>query len=829
MTSSSPGIPRRDLLVRGGSALALPGVFAAPSVASADGDGAVSNARGLAFDTGWRFHRGMGDFQSPGIDDAAWRLVDLPHDWGLEDLPAGAAAGGEGPFDPAAIGGTATGFTIGGEGWYRKSLNLESVAPDARVELVFDGASVVSEVWINGRSLGSHPNGYTPFVLELTPHLVRDGSDLVAVRVRNLGRNSRWYAGSGLYRSVRLDITPPGARLVRWGVAAWTRSIEDGSARIALVTEVEAPEPGLQVRTRLIAPGGEAVAVSSDAAGRVDQTLVLADACLWSPDDPRLYSLETALIRAGSVVDSLTQTFGVRIIAMDAANGLTINGRPLRLRGGCLHHDNGLLGAAAFADADDRRVRLLRARGFNAVRSAHNPASTTFLEACDRHGMLVIEEAFDSWRIAKKPDDYSTVFAERWESDLQAMVRSARNHPSVFMWSIGNEIPERNTAEGVDLSWRLSNALRRLDPTRPVTAGLQEFLGRPVVAAEGVARAGEAGKLDQPSTVFLDVAGYNYKIHDIEADHADWPDRILYASESYASEAFAYRTLVERAPYFLGEFVWTAMDYVGEAGLGLAAVVPDPPPPYLAVSWPVINAYCGDLDLIGGQKPQSLYRDVVWGLSSLEMTVQRPLPAGQVEKIPLWGWSDELVNWSWPGREGETVSVRLYSPGDRVDLFLDGRSAGSVALGPDQAMRASLDIPYSPGVLEAVAWRDGVEIGRRRIETVGAADAVILSAETVLARERGALCYVTIGIADDQGRPVVGEEQKVALEVTGPAELIALGSGAPMATGSLRSNRTRTWQGRALAILRSTGGPGAVQLSVACEGLRPARVTVTPV
>lgn len=811
---------------RGAMALAA-GVAALPLLASTGIQAATPSLATLAlgrdqpFDLGWRFSRGAGDgFEASTMDDTAWRTVDLPHDWSVEDVPGGQAPRQIGPFDKGAVGGTATGFTQGGEGWYRKHFRLNSLPAGAKVEIDFDGISVLSDVWINGHQLGSHVHGYTPFTFDLTPYLVRDGDNVVAVRVRNLGRNSRWYAGSGIYRPVRITVLPTGARIARWGVGAWTRQIADGRANIDIITTIDNADPALTLINRLRDAKGQIVAeTSGPATSGVRQALSVKAPRLWSPDQPNLYTLVTEVKRGQTVLDRLSQPFGIRIVTMDAGSGMKINDVPIKLRGGCIHHDNGLLGAVAYADADDRRVRLLKARGFNAIRSSHNPSSISLRSACDRLGMLLIEEAFDMWHFPKLKEDYSNYIAQDWQQALGAMVLSARNSPSVIMWSIGNEIPDRSTPQGVEWCWQFANEVHRLDPTRPVTAGLNGVLGAPVVASEKAARAGFAGKQDQESSVFLDVAGYNYGMEDIERDHVQYPDRIIYASETFPREAYDYQALVEKVPYFLGEFVWTAMDYLGEAGLGATTRIPVKDQYYFP-QFPWVNAWCGDIDLVGSQKPQSLARDVVWGLSPIEILVQRPIAEGKKEFIAPWGWRDELSSWTWPDAEGKPLAVRLYAAGDKVELRLNDRSIGTKSLTLQEKGIAEFLVPFASGTLEAIAYRSGREIGRKRLETVSAPVRLRVTPERASGRaNRSGLTYVLIELLDEHGRIVPEGEAPVKLVFDGPAELIAFGSANPFAVGALQSRESRTFRGRALAILRSTGVKGAVRIEAKSAGI----------
>jgi beta-galactosidase len=573
--TGSPGrTDRRDVL------MLMTGAAISPLLPTAEAEAAQSRfapGRDQNFDLGWRFFKGTGEgFEAPNFDDSRWRDVDLPHDWSIEDLPNPTPPNRVGPFDAKAEGGANAGYVIGGEGWYRKRFRIAAAA-DAAFEIAFDGIYMVSDVWLNGQLLGTHVHGYTPFAYDLSPHINRDGDNVIVVRVRNIGKTTRFYSGSGIYRPVTLDVFAQPARIARWGVGAWTHRITDRGASVQVTTTIQHAGPGLTLRTRLrSASGSVAAEARSPARDETRQVLQVTKPRLWSPSDPTLYSLETELLRGNRVIDRLVQPFGIRIVAFNADKGMTINGDTVKVRGGCVHHDNGLLGGAAFADADERRILRLKARGYNAIRSSHYPSAQSFRRACERHGMLLIEEAFDIWHVHKTDDDYAKYFAEYWRRDLQATVLSARNSPSVIMWSIGNEIPERTTREGLRYSWELANEVHRLDPTRPVTAAIHSFSGRPVVATERTVGPARAGKPQEASMIFLDVPGYNYRIKDIERDHKLYPERVSYASETFPMDAYDYWDLGERVPYMIGEFVWTAMDYLGEVGIGAAVRRPAP-------------------------------------------------------------------------------------------------------------------------------------------------------------------------------------------------------------------------------------------------------------
>ncbi|MBB5687826.1 glycoside hydrolase family 2 TIM barrel-domain containing protein [Sphingobium boeckii] len=830
--TSAFDLARRDTLRLAAGLVAL---WSVPAGAQTGHPSASPNAvRDRPFDDGWRFHRGDGQgFETASFADQSWREVDLPHDWSIEDLPSSSSTGDGalwrgasipervGPFDRAASdGGLATGFTVGGTGWYRKRFALPEMAVDGRVEVLFDGIYMDSDVWINGHHLGNHPDGYNAFSFDLTPHLNAGGENVLAVRVRNIGHNSRWYSGSGIYRQVKLAVTGP-VRFPRWGIGITTPKVAARAAQVDIATRVEGLRPDVILGLRIMDSAGRVVAERRvEAASEGLVSLVIANPRLWSPDTPALYRLEVELRSGEMVFDRVMTDFGIRNVEIDARRGLRINGRPYKLRGACVHHDNGLLGAAAFPDAEERRVKLLKARGFNAIRTAHNPPSAAFLDACDREGMLVMDEAFDVWNVAKTPDDYHKHFKDNWQRDLGAMVLRDRNHPSVIMWSIGNEIKEKLTPEGNRTAWMLAREVNRLDPTRPITAAVDGFSGRPV--------AGLDGEPDQPAFMYLDIAGYNYRWPEFVPDHARYPGRVMIGTESRPGEMYPVWTLIDDLPYVIGDFVWTGMDHLGEAGWGSPSLVkPGQSGVTNRPDWPWIVNAAGDIDLIGEQRPQSLARDVIWGLSPVEITVQRPVPKGMQEYVGWAAYSDELPSWTWPGKEGELMAVRVYTMGDRVQLLLDGKPVGTKALGPHDMGKAEISVPYAPGELVAVSSRGGKEIGRKALMTRGApAGLRIRPDRTSIASGRSGLAFLTIEIVDSAGHVIPDAFLPLEIAADGPVTLAAFGSANPRWPASFQSPRSHSFQGRALAILRGLGTVGQARVTVSGRGLSSTSVVI---
>jgi beta-galactosidase len=873
--AENDGLRRRDALKIVASLAALPaGGHPAQGQASALVAALGDNQRAQAFDDGWRFHRGdLDGAERNEFDDRRWRVVDLPHDFSVEDLaprPEETSGAGTlwgptalaprvGPFDrERSEGGRNTGWVVGGTGWYRKRFAALTIPAGRHVSVLFDGVYMNADVWLNGHHLGDHPYGYTGFEFDLTPHLSRDGDNVLAVRVRNEGRNSRWYSGSGIYRHVRMSVTGD-VCVPLWGVFVTTPTVSRDAATVVVAVRIENRGDSARevaVRTRLLDSTGTSVAtgdkkqtVAAGGEAAVEHRLDVKSPQLWSTGTPRLYNAEVELAADGRIADRITACFGIRKVEVDAERGLRLNGEPLKLRGGCMHHDNGLLGSAAFDRAEERRVELMRANGFNAIRTSHNPPSPAFLDACDRLGMLVLDEAFDAWERGKNARDYHLYFNDWWRRDVDAMVLRDRNHPSVIFWSIGNEIPEFATPRGIELAKQLSGYVRQLDPTRPVTEAINALFAR--------------GPIDA-AFESLDVGGYNYMRRQYESDHERHPARVIVGTESFPIEAFENWKLVEKHPYILGDFVWTGMDYLGEIAIGCAQlsqptmfdVPPDLLPPgltlpapggnpptggpanplgdflpagtsFLTLEYPWFNAYCGDIDIIGETKPQLWYKRVIWGLSKLEMAVQRPVPEGRKEQLSMWGWSDELKSWTWPGYEGKTIRVRVYSTGDRVRLVLNGKELGVKAVSAETKLTAEFEVPYEAGELKAIALQNGVEIANLTYRTAGRPAKLRLHADrTAIRRTRGELAYVTVEVLDEGGSLVPDAAVQVQFAIAGPGELAASGSANPKDVESFRNPKPRTFHGKCLAIVRPAGQAGTIALRAEAAGLPPASVAV---
>jgi beta-galactosidase len=730
-----------------------------------------------------------------------------------------------GPFDPGqSEGGASTGHVLGGVGWYRKHFTLAAKESNKLVAVRFDGVYMNADFWINGKLLGNHPYGYTSFEFDLTPYLKPAGEEnIIAVRVRNKGKNSRWYSGSGIYRHTWLTVTEP-IHVPTWGVFVTTPEVSKEKAVVKIASEVRnstGADADVAVRTRVLNPKGKTVQtsesnlhLSGNETRTVEQLIEVRSPKLWSPDSPELYSAEIEIVAAGKTLDKTSTRFGIRKIEVDAENGFRLNGQMLKLKGGCIHHDNGLLGSATIDRAEERRVELMKANGFNAIRTSHNPPSPAFLAACDRLGILVIDEAFDCWNEGKNGQDYHLYFKDWAERDIASMVRRDRNHSSVVIWSIGNEIPEQFRAEAT--AKMLREAVLSHDSTRPITQAICSDWGN-------VLR-----NWDQLSDIafrHLDIGGYNYLPDKYESDHTRNPQRVMMATESYPKDFFDYWSLVEQHPYIIGDFVWTAMDYFGESGIGHSALSNEQDS--FLMPWPWFDAWCGDIDVCGFKKPQSYYRDVVWRRSQIEIAIHSPMPEGVYERVSGWGWPDETRSWNWPRQEGKPLQVAVYSRCDAVRLELNGKVIGEKQVSAATKLTAKFDVPYQPGELRAVGLIGGKEVVKTVIKTAGPAKGLRLKADrSTIRADRNDLSYVTVEIVDEQGAVVPNAEIPVRFTVTGAGELAATGSSAPNDAASFRLPLRKTCEGRALAILQPTGAAGEITLKAEADGMKSAATNI---
>jgi len=773
----------------------------------------------LDFDEDWRFSRG--DYAAammPGFDDAGWREVTLPHDWSSE-----------GPFSAEFASGN--GYAPGGVGWYRKHFKLDPAGTNKLVAVEFDGIYDYSEVWINGHLAGGRPYGYSSFQCVLTP-LVRFGAEnVLAVRVdHSRHADSRWYTGSGIYRHVRLRLTDK-LHIAHWGTYITTPEVTPASAIVRVETTIEngtGQAQSFSLQAELCSPEGQSLAqvvTSGTLAGGsntdVVQQIRFADAKLWSPDSPVLYPMKSRLSTGARVVDETTTPFGIRTLRFDPNRGFFLNGIPTKFKGVCLHHDAGCLGAAVPEKVLERRLRILKGIGVNAIRTSHNPPAPELLDLCDRLGFLVMDEAFDEFTPAKnkwvsgrnigEPSrfGYAELFDQWSIVDISDMVRRDRNHPCVVMWSIGNEIDYRNDPFShpvLGTEYRPANppaqnlvtcarpliaAVKKLDPTRPVTAAL--------------ATVAMSDAVDLPG--MLDVVGYNYQEARYGSDHQLYPKRFIYGSEN--GSGWGQWLAVRDNDYVSGQFLWTGIDYLGEAS-----------------RWPNRGSRAGLLDLCGFKKPSAWFRQSLWSDKPMVyLCVAADSGRGRRGVSGGFGRLGAQESWNWPANS--RVTVRCCTTCPEVALMLNGKTLGTNLLSEAAQGWLTWHVPFEPGALKAIGLRDGRPECEFTLKTAGPAQRIELLPDIKQVRaDARDICHVEFRIVDAHGVRVPDAAAELAFTVEGPAKLIGIENGDLNSPATGKESNRNAYHGRGLAIVQSTTKPGRVLLTAKSEGLQEASVEI---
>jgi beta-galactosidase len=738
----------------------------------------------------------------PAFDDSGWRRLKLPHDWSIE-----------GPFGPEYASGN--GYAPGGLGWYRKHFRLPPASKGKMVTLEFDGVYDHSEVWLNGHFVGGRPYGYSSFTCDLTPHLKFDsGENVVAVRVdHSRFADSRWYTGSGIYRHVHLTITEP-MRVAHWGVSVTTPEVKEDSATVRVETTVENNSTNantFSLQSELLTQDGNVVASLSTAGSLtqatnqlVVQQMTLAHPELWTLEVPRLYTIRSRLSVNSTVVDESSTPFGIRSLRFDPDNGFFLNGKSLKLKGVCLHHEAGCLGAAVPEKVWERRLRQLKEIGVNSIRTSHNPPAPELLDLCDRLGLLVKDEAFDEFTPAKNkwvngrnaglPSrfGYAEDFEEWSVRDVQDMVRRDRNHPSIILWSIGNEIdyandpfshpilgreyrPENPSAENLVKHGRpLLEAVKQLDRSRPVTAALAN------VAMSDAVGFGE----------MLDVVGYNYQEARYASDHAKYPKRFIFGSEN--GHPYANWMVVRDNAYVAGQFLWTGIDYLGEAG-----------------AWPNRGSAAGLLDHCGFKKPVAWFRQSLWSDQPMVYLCASTSRPGRARFARFRGEE----SWNWPSNA--TAMVRCFTTCPEVQLLLNNKTVGTKHLADAVGGMLNWEIPFDRGILKAVGSRDGKSLCEFALQTAGPPSRIkLIPDSTQLAAGGSDICHVELRITDAQGVRVPDAQNELTFELAGPAQILGIENGDLNSPPNYNAPTHKAFHGRGLAILQSGMLPGRVTLKV---------------
>jgi beta-galactosidase len=766
------------------------------------------------FDDAWQFH--LGDIptaERSAFDDSSWRKLNLPHDWSIE-----------GPYDAANASGT--GYLPGGIGWYRKTFSLPESARGHKISIEFDGVYRDSDVWINGHLLGHRPYGYSSFEYDLTPHIVFGSPNHIAVRVdHSIVADSRFYTGSGIYRHVWLVTTQP-VHVAHWGTYVRTPVVSDAEALVSFETTVAnqaaAASPVKLVTSIQDAAGHEVATTTSElnlpakSSHTFTQQAVVAKPQLWSLDAPILYTAATRVFAGATLSDEYRTPFGIRTIRFDANTGFYLNGKPLKLKGVCIHHDLGALGAAFNESALERRLKTLKDIGVNAIRCSHNPMAPEEYDLCDRLGLLVMDEAFDEWTGGKNKwiqgrnvaapsrRGYSEAFAEWSTRDIQDMVLRDRNHPSIILWSIGNEIDYPNDPftqargrggarpntpsadELVPVARSLISAVKALDGTRPVTQALADSLSS---NATGLAS-------------LLDVAGYNYLEGNYVRDHQTYPERIILGSEN--SHALSAWQPVAENPWVAGQFLWTGIDYLGESN-----------------RYPDRGSVAGLLDYCGFRKPESYLREALWSARPMIHAAAREAPPQGGR-----GMGRLSEHWNWAADTRKTIPVEVYTNTSSAELFLNGRSLGEKPVANRLQPTLRWDVPFEAGVLRAVGKTDGKEVTHFELTTAGPPHHLELIADKTTLTSAADFAHFEIRVVDNAGHPVLAADPSIEVQVTG-GELVAMDNADPRDVTPVHTHSRKAYQGRILAIVRPTGTAGKIVVRASAPGLPPAEATLS--
>ena len=739
------------------------------------------------FDFGWQFtHRSASPLGSS--KNGTTQTVDLPHDWDIF----------EGPVSGEGATGTGGGWFEAGKGEYRKTF----ATPNADiVKLHFEGVYQKAEVYVNGQKAGQHHYGYTPFTVDVTKYLNKDKKKIneVVVKVDNSEQpNCRWYSGSGIYRHVWLE-TKPALHIAENGVFVTTPEVSAAKAKMQVEVTVQNESQADRNATVVVGGSQLMVAVKAGESKTVSTTLYVNNPRLWSPESPTLYEAKVELKENGTTIDNATAKYGIRSFSFDAEKGFVLNGKPLLINGACVHHDDGVLGAMAFDDAEIRKVRQMNEAGFNLIRTSHNPTTRAFLDACDSIGMLVIDEAFDGWRTQKNPYDYSTVIDSCYREDIHAMVLRDRNHPSIICWSIGNEVIERKDIRVIQTAKLLKQAILDCDTTRPVTEALCAW--------------DSDWEIYDPHFDVLDIGGYNYMIFKHASDHQRNPKRVMWQTESFPRDAFKNWAVVNDFPYVVGDIVWTGLDYLGESSIGRYYYEGERPGEHwFDGGFPEWHgAYCGDVDITGWRKPISHYREVLWHNDTpLYMAVKEP--DGYHGKILETSWSvwPTWESWTWPGWDGKPVEVEVYTRQPEVKLYLDDQLIGTKQVSRDTEFKAVFSVPYKAGTLRAEAGGESVIL-----KTAGEPARLRLTPDrTTMTADGQSLTFITVEVVDKQGTPVPEAAISCEAIVKGAGTLLAFASADLKDTEPYTSPRVKTWKGRALLVVRSAQKKGSVSVSI---------------
>lgn len=811
----------------------------------------------ILWNHGWSVKTGVEDpFGAIFSGGAAGKAVTLPHDAMIEEeRQADAVSGCQYGFYPAKA------YT------YLKTFHAPETWAAGTNILEFEGVMRRAMVFLNGEFLASHSNGYTGFSVDLGPYLRYGQENTLKVLSIQEEKSSRWYPGSGIYRDVWLwqsgksHFLPEKQRIT-------TESVEEDYGVLLLEGQIcngASQAKNLRLEAQIwddgvcVASAASTLPAMAQSMGTWHTRITVDMPKLWSTETPNLYRCVLKLFDGETLLDAHEESFGIRTLQLDARKGLRINGQTVKLRGACIHHDNGIIGAATYYDAEEFRVKKLKEAGFNALRSAHNPMSKAMLRACDEQGMLVMDEFTDMWNEPKNANDWAADFGREWQQELQRMVDKDYNHPCVVLYSTGNELPEIGRVSGADQNRKIAETIHKLDPSRYSTVGISGILAvvddLPLFAAameqqvqpmettggseemNSVMGSAEQQMLDAFSASELltarleaaescvDVIGYNYMTTRHELEHRLHPDRIVVGSETYPPEIPRLWDVVNRNAHVLGDFTWTGYDYIGEAGIGIHHYESE----NHAQGWyPDRLAYVGDIDINGNRRPMSYLRQMAYGLRKAPyLAVERVDRYGKSYDRNSWKYADCIHSWTFPGYEGQCAVVRVLADCEEVELLLNGISLGRKKIGDTEAYTAIFEICYTPGKLEAVGYQNGMPIGRDCLKTAGQVTGLRISADKdALQADGQSLVFVTAELLDEDGNLNCWEEKEVSLCVEGAGTLLGFGSASPSGGGSYQDRAWKTYDGRVMAVIRSTTEEGNIRVTFSAPGCTDAVLTL---
>lgn len=774
---------------------------------------------------------------------------------------------------PEVESGAQTGFYPGGEYIYQKSFFVPEEWKEKKVLLEFEGIYQTAMIYVNGALAATSLYGYWGFYVELNSWLNYGVENRVKVIASNsLVPNSRWYTGSGIYRDVKLMVGDR-IHIPADGVRITTLAQEEESAVVEVAVRLESisrvrekvhVEVFLEKEGAMVTSDRQLVVMYPGTEEMSRHIICIKNPKLWSCDTPELYQCRVQIESAGEILDETVENFGIRTLMLDADHGLRLNGKVVKLRGTCIHHDNGILGANTWKEAEDRRIRQLKEAGFNSIRSSHHPMSKAMLDACDKYGMLVMDEISDMWTVHKNPHDFALHFRECWKEVAEQMVAKDYNHPSVALYSTGNEISEAGSEAGAMINRNMCNRIHELDHTRYTTMGqnglmsagvrlgplmqeIMEKFGPVQVTGEGNQEGsngfnsfmslmeGERGEYFATHPLLTealegcssssDIIGLNYLTGRHVLEHELHPNKTVVGTETYPADIVRLWGIVKRYPHVLGDFTWTGYDYLGEAGCGIFHY--DDSVNFSSV-FPERTAYIGDLDLIGYRRPISYLREIVYGLRKEPYlaVVRMNRSDMKCSKTP-WMYKDNIASWTWPGYEGKAAFVDIYADAEEAELFLNGRSLGKKPAGEEHEFTASFEVPYAPGELTAVTYREGKEIGRFSLVTAGEEVQLCAEADKKELRADGEdLSFITVKLTDSAGIENLNASRKVSVSVKGAGRLEAMGSADPKSLGSYDDSEWETYDGYVMAVVRAGEEEGMIEITIAAQGCEDRNICI---